>query len=113
VERALTLVATGTLTIARARGKTIILPRTFNLSTGRKKSTRETAFSESAWGKASRSYARCARDLPKAAFDAMVEDARMYVKPTCAHNGSTEIVDVDEDEHACLADNSESDEERR
>ena len=78
MERALTLVATGTLTVAMAqvaRGKTILLPRTFNCSTD-KKSTRQTDFSDIAWGKASRGYARSARAFPKAKFDAIIEDAR-------------------------------------
>jgi hypothetical protein len=114
VERALTLVATGTLTIAMAqaaRGKTVTLPRTLNLSTG-KESMRQTGFSDTAWGKASRSYAKSARAFSKAKFDAVIEEARVFVKPTCAHNrttDATEIIDVDEDERGCLVDNSDSD----
>ena len=116
MERALTLVASGTLTIAMAqgaRGKTITLPRTLNPSTG-KESIRQTGFSDTAWGKATHSYAKSARALPKAKFDTIVEEARAYVKPTRARNrttDATEIIDVDEDERACLVDNSDSDEE--
>jgi hypothetical protein len=55
-----------------ARGKA------FNLSSGKKKSTRETGFSDSAWGKASRGYASRARELPKAVFDAIVEETWVH-----------------------------------
>lgn len=115
MERALTLVATGTLMIAMAqaaKGKTISLPRTLNFSTG-KEFMQQTGFSDTAWGKASRAYAKSARALSKAKFAAIIEEARVFVKPTRARNrttDATEIIDVDEDERGCLIDNSDSDE---
>jgi hypothetical protein len=74
VERALTLVATGTLTIATAQvsSGTILIPRTFKCSSG-KKSTRRASFSDPAWGKTSRSYAKSARALSKVKLDGIVE----------------------------------------
>src|ERR1700720_3412521 len=98
-----------------ARGKTISLPRTLNLSTG-KESMRQTGFSDTAWGKATRGYAKSARALSKAKFAVIIEEAHMFVKPTRARNrttDATEVIDVDEDERGCLIDNSdsESDEE--
>ena len=113
MERALTLVATGTLTVAMAqaaRGKTISLPRTLNLSTG-KESMRQTCFSDTAWGKATRGYAKWARALSKAKFAVIIEEAHVFVKPTRAHNrttDATEVIDVDKDERGCLIDNSDS-----
>ena len=86
MERALKLVATGTLTIAMAqvpRGKPIAIPRTFNRTNG-KKSTRPTSFSDIAWQKASRAYAKSARALSEAKFDDIVLDALTFVKPTRA-----------------------------
>jgi len=113
VERALTLVATGTLTIdmvRAAKGKTVSLPKTFNLSTG-KESMRQTGFSDVAWGKVTRGYAKSARGLKKVKFDAVVEEAQEFVKPTRGRGKSTqltEVIDVDEDdERACLVDNSD------
>jgi hypothetical protein len=67
VERALTLVATGTLIVAMAqaaRGKMITLPQTLNLSTG-KDSTHQMGFSDTAWGKATPSYAKSVSVLSK------------------------------------------------
>jgi hypothetical protein len=116
VERALTLVATGTLTVEMVRsskGKTIPLPRTVNRSTG-KESTRLTGFSDVAWGKATRSYATSARSLANVKFDAIVKDAKEFLKPIRSRNKSTaEAMDVinidddDDDERAHLVDNSD------
>ncbi|KAN0131106.1 hypothetical protein V8E53_011107 [Lactarius tabidus] len=106
VERALTLVVTGTLTVAMAqaaRGKMITLPRTLNLSTS-KDSTCQTGFSDTAWGKATWSYAKSASVLSKKKFDVIVEDAQKYVKPVRACNrggtatGTTETKAVDKDD---------------
>jgi hypothetical protein len=117
VERALTLVATGTLTIeminaAKNEGKMISLPRYLNHSTG-KESTRVTGFSDAAWGGATRNFAKSASNLPKAKFDAIIKDARVYMKPvrTRRANAVTEIV-PDEDERACIiVSDSETEEE--
>ena len=116
MERALTLVATGTLTVAMARaskGKTITLPRTLNLSTG-KESMRQTGFSDVAWGKATRGYATSARSLANAKFDAIIREAQEFMKPIRARNRTTEpteIIDIDDDDdkRACLVDNSDTD----
>jgi hypothetical protein len=114
VERALTLVATSTLTVALAhasKGKAVTLPRTLNPSTG-KESMRQTGFSDVAWGKATRGYATSIRSLTNIKFDAIVTAAQAFTKPTRAHNRTsdpTEIIDVDADnERACLVDNSDS-----
>jgi hypothetical protein len=114
VERALTLIATGTLTVVMARaskGKAVTLPRTLNLSTG-KESMRQTGFSDAAWGKATRGYATSVRSLTNVKYDAIVAAAQPFTKPTRAHNRTSdpsEVIDVDADERACLVDNSDSD----
>jgi hypothetical protein len=102
----LTLVVTGTLMVAMAqaaRGKTIALPWMLNLSTS-KDSTCQTGFSDTAWGKATQSYAKLASVLSQKKFDTIVKDAQKYVKPVCACNrggtatGTTETNAVDEDD---------------
>ena len=97
MERALTLVATGALTIAIARagrGKTITVPRTLNLSTGNEP-TQQTGFSDAAWGDVTRNHAISVRALSEAKIDAIIEDARVYVKPTHARNRTTDATDED------------------
>lgn len=115
MERALTLVATGTLTIEMARsskGKTIPLPRTVNRSTG-KESMRQTGFSDVAWGKTTRSYAASARSLANVKFEAVIREAKEFLKPVRSRNKTTEAMDVinidddDDDERAHLVDNSD------
>ena len=115
MEQALTLVATGTLTVAMAhgsKGKAVALPRTLNVSSG-KESMRQTGFSDAAWGKATRSYATSIHSLTHVKFDAIVKAAQAFAKPTRAHNrtsDATEVIDVDEfNERACLVDNSDED----
>jgi hypothetical protein len=115
VERALTLVSTGTLTVAMAhnsKGKAVTLPRTLNLSTG-KESMRQTGFSDAVWGKATRSYATSIHSLSNTKFDAIITAAQAFMKPTRAHNRTSdaEVIDVDDDtnERACLVENSDSD----
>lgn len=114
MERALTLIATGTLTVAMARasrGKAVNLPRTLNLSTG-KDSMRQTGFSDAAWGKATCSYAKSASSLTTAKFNAIIQDAQPFVNPksTRAHS-KTEAkglnISDDEDERGCLVENSD------
>lgn len=112
MERALTLVSTGTLTIEMARvarGKTVPLPRILNLSTGRE-STRQTGFSDAAWGNTTRSYAKSAHALPRAKFEAIVKAAQVYMKPGRRNlsTGATESVVDDEDKRACFVTNSGS-----
>ena len=112
MERALTLVATGTLTIAMARaakGKTVTLPKTMNHTTG-KESMRQTGFSDAAWGKVSCSYAKSACGLGKDKFGSVIRDAQGFVKPTRARNRTTDAAEVEEeDERGCLIDYSSSD----
>ena len=113
MERALILVATGTLTIEMAhgsKGKTIPLPRTVNRSTG-KESTRQTGFSDIAWGKATRGYAKSARSLTDVKFNAIVQDAKEFLRPIQSRNKTTEAMEIitidddDDDERAHLVDN--------
>jgi hypothetical protein len=111
------LVATGMLMIKMAhaaKGKTVTLPRTVNLSSS-KESMRQTGFSDAAWGNASRSYTTSACSLAKVKFDVIVKEAQEFVKPTRARNrttDATETINVDEDdERACLLDNSDSESE--
>jgi hypothetical protein len=114
VERALTLVATGTLTVAMARaskGKSVTVPRTRNLSTG-KDSMRQTGFSDATWGKVTRSYATSAHALDKAKFDAILQEAQVFMKPiqrsrNKMNTTNTTAISIDDDERACLVDNSE------
>jgi hypothetical protein len=106
VERALTLIANGTLTVAVARasrGKTVILPRSFNNFTGRE-STRDTAFNDAMWGKATRFYMKSACKIPQDKFNLIIERAQEY-KPNRARK-TNEVVEViesdDDDERACI-----------
>lgn len=101
--------------MARAsKGKTVTLPRTLNHSTG-KESMRQTGFSDTAWGKATRGYAKSARGLANTKFEAIVKDAQEFMKPIRARNRDpTEVIDIDDDdddERACLVDNSGSEAE--
>jgi hypothetical protein len=102
------LVATGTLTISLIRaskGKTIPLPKTINHSSG-KESTRQTGFSETAWGKETRSYTKSARSLLAVKFDEIIQDAQEFVKPVRSRNAGTTmepiVIDDDDNERANL-----------
>ncbi|KAF8222298.1 hypothetical protein L208DRAFT_1323430 [Tricholoma matsutake] len=118
VERGLTLIATGTLTVTMARaskGKMVTLPWTLNLSSG-KDSMRQTGFSEMAWGKATCCYATSACSLANTKFDAIIREAREFMKPIRSRGKTTEpteVINIDDcdDERACLVNNSGSDEE--
>jgi hypothetical protein len=102
VERALTLVATGTLTIPLVRAsknKTIPLPRTINLSSG-KESMRQTGFSENAWGEDTRSYIKSTSLLKTAKFNTIIREAREFMKPVRSRgslSATTEPIVVDDD----------------
>jgi len=81
VERALRLIATGTLTIAVAnasKGKVVTLPRSFNRTTG-KEPMRQTGFNDTTWGKVTRSYTLAARELSNSKFESIVEEAQPFV----------------------------------
>ena len=97
-----------------AKAKTVSLPKTFNLSTG-KVSMHQTGFSNVAWGKATCSYTKSACSLTKVKFDAIIEQAQDFVKPTRSRGMTTqpmEVIDIDkDDEWVHLADNFGSERE--
>jgi len=117
VERALTLIATGALTIAVAqaskKGKT---PHTFNFVTS-KGSMRRIGFNDVAWGKATRSYATMARALPKVKFDGIIQGAQLHnnLKSNHVLEETTEAVEAikvdDNDERGCLVASDISDDD--
>ena len=98
------MVATGTLTISlicASKGKTIPLPKTINHSSG-KESTRQTGFSETAWGKETHSYTKSARSLLAVKFDEIIQDAQEFVKPVRSRGnaGTTmEPIVIDDDDN--------------
>jgi hypothetical protein len=118
VERALTLVSTGTLTVAMAhntKSKNVTLPRTLNPSTG-KDSMRQTGFSDTVWGETTREYSSSIRALANTKFDAIVKEAEVFKKRTRASNKTSSSVptqannvDAGNKPRACLVDNSDSD----
>src|SRR5882762_9300662 len=83
VERALTLFATGTITIemiCTAKGKTISLPKTLNYSTG-KVSNRQTGFNDATWGKSTRSYVNSINmNLADDMFELIIHQAKGFAK---------------------------------
>ena len=84
-----------TIAIARAgRSKTITVPRTLNLLTGNEP-TQQTGYSDVAWGDVTRNHAKSVRALSEAKIDAIIEDARVYVKPTHARNRTTDATGED------------------
>jgi hypothetical protein len=117
VERALLLIASGTLTIAMACGAKdkvnwIVLPLMFNRATA-KESTHQTGFNNAMWGKATCSYIVSARSLTNAKFDAVLQRTKPFInlKPKAARNKTTEAIEVikidDDDTWACLVDISD------
>src|ERR1700685_691770 len=90
-----------------AKGKSVNLPKTMNLATGNE-SMRQTGFSDAAWGKATRNYAKSMHSLSTAKFE-VIKEAKEFMKPIHGHKitQATEIIDVDvDDKWACLVDNS-------
>jgi spermidine synthase len=73
---------------------------------------RQTGFSDTAWGKATHGYAKSAHALANSKFEAIVKDAQEFMKPIRARNRDpTDVIIIDDDnddERACLVDNSES-----
>ena len=116
MERALSLISTGTLTIAMVRAakqrKKFTLPKVLNLSTG-KGSTRRTEFSDKAWGKETRAFAKLARGLTKAKYDVILEGAleaaRERLKGDFTTSASAVTGSADDDERACLVSDEDSD----
>jgi hypothetical protein len=77
---------------------------------------RQTGFSNTAWGKATRGYAESAHGLANTKFEAIIKDAQEFMKPIRARNRDpTEVIDIDnndnDNERACLVDNSGSEAE--
>ncbi|KAF8810964.1 hypothetical protein BYT27DRAFT_7253100 [Phlegmacium glaucopus] len=95
--------------VRASKGKTPTLPRNLNLGSG-KESTHQTGFSDAAWGKATCGYAISAHSLTNVKFDAIIQEAQEFMKPTRARNKTTEateVINIDEDdERALLIDNS-------
>jgi hypothetical protein len=116
VERALTLIATRTLTIEVAhasKGKTVTLPRIVNHYTG-KESKRQTGFNDTAWGKATRSYTTSASTLTKVKFECVIQEAQPFVNPKPTRRNkmtaTVEVIEInDDDERACLVDIDDDD----
>ena len=100
--------------VRASKGKMPALPRILNPTSG-KESVRQTGFSDATWGKATRGYAISAHSLTNIKFDAIVQEAQEFMKPTRTRNRTTEasttdIININEDdEHAFLVDNSDSD----
>ena len=116
MERALTLITSGTLTIeiARAcRGKAVVLLRSMNHLTG--KESHWTAFSDTAWGNTTRHYATSARELSKAKFDDIIQGAKEYIVPKSngarkMMTGADEVIEInDNDVRACLVSEDDDD----
>ena len=98
-----------------AKDKMVSLPKTFNLSTG-KESMCQTSFSDVAWGKATRSFAKSACALTKVKFDGIVQLAQEFMKPNRGRGKSSqapEVIRIDsDDERGCLVDRSDSEGEQ-
>jgi hypothetical protein len=121
MERALTLVTTGILTVAvsnAGKGKTVILPRSHNPSSSRE-SLRQTYFSDATWGNATCSYTTSAHSLVEddsTKFDAIIRETLEFMKPLRVRNRMTDTSETihngeGDDERACLMANSDTDEE--
>jgi hypothetical protein len=100
VQRALTLFATGTVTLDMftSGNKNVTLPKTLNTASGKPSDT-STAFTEIVWGNITRARVSQARTvLRDASLEKIIQKAKDFEK--ISSNGSkastsTEIVDVD------------------
>jgi hypothetical protein len=74
---------------------------------------RQTGFSDTTWGKATRGYAKSACALANTKFEAIIKDAQEFMKPIRARNRDPmEVIDINDDnERGCLVDNSNSEAE--
>ncbi|KAG1859496.1 hypothetical protein C8R48DRAFT_774836 [Suillus tomentosus] len=115
VERALTLIATRTITIEMvltAKGKSIPLPKTLNHSTS-KVSNHQTGINDITWGSSTRSYVKLImRSFRDEKFQAVITSAKEFSKKS-HRSGNDRAVDdaVDDkdlDKCAQLVDISES-----
>jgi hypothetical protein len=69
------------------------------LSSG-KESTRHTGFSDTAWGKETRSYAKSASSLSTAKFDSIIQDAQEFMKPVRSRgNIAMDPIVIDDDDN--------------
>jgi len=95
-----------------SKGKMVTFPQSLNLSTA-KESMHHTGFSDVAWSRVTHGYATSAHSLMTIKFDAIIQGAWEFMKPIHAHNRTTEAVEIldidDDDELACLVDNSDLD----
>ncbi|KAF8488816.1 hypothetical protein F5888DRAFT_1809375 [Russula emetica] len=109
VERALTLVATGTLTIDMTKSKVISLPKFLNDG-----SSRSTAFNDGSWGGPSRNYVISAKNLRKKSIDEIIKNTKAFLKTSRQSNSkastSTGNFMVVNDHRANLVDESDSEE---
>ncbi|KAN0109337.1 hypothetical protein V8E52_009381, partial [Russula decolorans] len=78
VERALTLVATGTLTINMTKSKAMALPGFVSDNSGR-----QTAFNDGSWGGPTRGYLISAKNLKSKSFNEVIKRAKDLSKSAC------------------------------
>lgn len=118
VERALTLWATGTITTERVQeskstGKSLILPKMLKTGDGIK-ATRSTAFTDSAWGDATRGFVESVEKLKPAIFATIITKAKEFSKISRRGGGTTKSSTNDDNAHnnrANLVEASDSDDD--
>jgi hypothetical protein len=101
-----------------SKGKTISLPRTFNLSTG-KESMCYMGFNDTMWGKATHGYIKSVCLLSNIKFNAIVQAAQLFMMLKSDHvcNKASEVMEVisidddDDDRWAHLVYDSDDNEE--
>ena len=98
VERALKLIASGTITIKmvqKAKGQVPMLLKQINQATG-KASNQFTGFNEALWGTRCSSYISSAKKLSASRFDKIISLAAEYLK--VEDDDVIEITDDDDDD---------------
>jgi hypothetical protein len=61
---------------------------------------RQTGFSDTAWGKETRSYIKSIQSFSTAKFDTVVKEAQEYMKPVRSRgNTTTEPINIDNDDN--------------
>jgi hypothetical protein len=114
VERALTLVANGVITVAihkaaKLENKLVTIPRSKNESSG-KESLYKAEFSDACWGNATNIYAGYASKMSASKVNAILNQAKEFVKPI-SYRKATQASDpmkVDEDEDRTMVDNTDT-----
>ena len=99
VERALKLVASGTITVEmvrNAKGRIPTLPKQLNQATG-KASNQLTAFNEIAWGARCSSYVKSAKKLSNSRFDEIVSLSAEYMKANY-NLDDDEVIEINDDD---------------